>query len=134
MEANELRIGNIVKSNTKSVFIIGEIYKTFDESYSLKMFDDKGYYNCPVLDASPVPLTKEILLECRFQKVEYIGFYEYWIMLNNYLISIYEDKDKPDKFYFMVNTNQSRGMETIHQIQNLCFTLTGKELDVSKII
>lgn len=114
IKANELRIGNIVKSNVgnpeSNDWVIIELHH-------LIHIHDGNY-----LGYEPIPLTEEWLLKFGFKEVScdkffkddfavYFGWYEQ--------ISIYND----DQFL--------RNLIYIHQLQNLYFALTGEELTIN---
>jgi hypothetical protein len=55
---------------------------------------------------------------------------EYQISIDNYIITL---KVTDVSIYFMVNWAQSKEIEFVHQLQNLIYELTNKELEVSKL-
>lgn len=152
MNANELRIGNLVKINndllpeTKgqvySVYGINERFdKEFPESANVVSLRHESRntryvrtYNQFDEFVEPIPLTEEWLVKFGFEKVNdnfmTIESYHYenkncWI----YLIA--------DGFELELNTlsernNLCRTYKYVHQLQNLYFALTGEELTISE--
>ncbi len=103
MKNTELRIGNLVYAlkSTPDPVVIGNDYNIyFDRDYS------------------PIPLTQEWLLNFGFEcRVVYGN--NHW--LNNRIL-IFEDKK--GKFEFAWGLK----IKSVHQLQNIHFALTGKEL------
>ena len=130
LEANELRIGNIINSKLLGTshliqgFIIRNkkehLYTDLQESYS------------DLEDWQGVKATEEELLKIGFEKVFDGNYKRYQINLletNIYL------RPSLDKWYFgFVNKGQDceisdcYELEFVHEIQNLIFSLTKKEL------
>lgn len=104
IQANELRIGNLVMYN--------------------------GYYRQIVslnlgteVNAKPIELTEEILLKCGFIKDEF----DQWG--NDSRLGFFQAEDFEG--YLMIwGDSVIRHCEHLHQLQNLYFALTGKELKI----
>ena len=76
---------------------------------------------------SPMPLTEELLIKCGFKKINHIHGYSFWAMdrKNGYpKIDIYESRTE----YMGYSVKH---VQYLYQIQNLYFTLTGKELEIN---
>ncbi len=109
MKANELRIGNLV---TDSIGIV-EIGKNAKIEFS-------DIYN-------PIKLTEDILLKCGFSNgkqinkkyFKHIGIPGGIFLGNNYANYKY--------------TNIIIEINSLHQVQNFYFALTGNELNVTKL-
>lgn len=125
MEAKELRIGNIVcnksAENTESVVcgISNQGMIRFD-------YNIRSWYE--LRDIEPISLTEEWLLKFGFENIgvnfQYNGIsiwfssYSKCFQLRYCLIGSYFERK--------IN------IEHVHQLQNLYFTLTGKELEYEK--
>lgn len=122
MKANELRIGNWVNSLFCYV-IVKEIYQ--DNKIAVR-YESRKQEVLPIKDFNPVPLTPETLKMCGF---------------------VYDSEDNGDSLaesYVLDKLVWSVGLkemyynneplphiEYLHQLQNLVFALTGKELKVN---
>jgi hypothetical protein len=108
MKTTDLRIGNLVLSKGVPVQIEEIMWETV--RYCFGEF--------PIDYVEPIPLTKEWLLKFGFEfRVVYGN--NFWT-LNNILI--FEDKN--GNFEYSVGLK----IQSIHQLQNLYFALTNKEL------
>lgn len=137
MNANELRIGNYYQDR------FGNCHKI--ETLSKSIFVDEYYdRGTPIGAMIPIPLTEEILLKAGFEKNDYTRFPTF--KLNRIEITNVEffDEDKDGKefsfkqwrisglystdlFYFK---SYSPNIESVHQLQNLFFALTGEEIKI----
>jgi hypothetical protein len=126
MKANELRIGNLVNSQ-RGISRIVEISNT-EISYVHFQIPDEEIGLWEDGKVEPIPLTADWLLKFGFEKEKYPDCFVY------------------DNFVVFVNTGTVIGMpigklyvstglvsytvplEYVHQLQNLYFALTGKEL------
>lgn len=111
MKASELRIGNLVQDKTGNVKTISG-----DTIAEIDGFDDR-------LLIEPIQLTEEWLLK--------FGFNERLIDKKHnvlqYFINSFEVVNIRNIFYFHYPNTIS--VESVHQLQNLYFALTGKELE-----
>jgi len=117
MKANEIRVGNI---------FIGYDDKLF--SWGLKEFsfiEPDVNISIDEIIKSPVVVSEEILLKVGFEKV-----------LNKYTL---KTCDKPFIIIFLDNSFKyddlrfETAVNNLHQLQNIYFALTGKELDTSNL-
>ena len=132
MEASELRIGNLVMANVDNDIIqlrVDEILWFDHLGYTLRMWVGKNReskIDLPLHSAEPIPLTDELLLRCGLDKV---GLF-------------YVSKDvPPSPFRFLLGKVEGYcyieyrqrivKIMYLHQLQNIYFSLTGKELDVT---
>lgn len=143
MNANELRIGNLVECK-----VFGDTYTDRFPHYGKNVFPvfsackyfvkiDIGFdalRKVEIHEVKPIPLTEEWLLKFGFKKV------------NDNFITIeshhYENKNCwiyliADGFELELNTlsernNLCRTYKYVHQLQNLYFALTGEELTISE--
>lgn len=110
MKASELRIGNYLNGR-KGPVTVTEIR----ENNRVKIKENPS--NFTVGDCLlPIPLTEEWLLKFGFKNGSYF-------ILNNVIIY----KDYNDKYRYEYNYGQL-WVKHVHQLQNLYFALTGKEL------
>lgn len=114
MESKELRVGNV--------------YKWYaDGTYYYYKVEEKDFMSDNLKNFEPVELTDEVLLKCGFKKVDDYEFYfptdtisftyniaNKYISINDYNIQDFELKVK-----------------YLHQLQNLYWCLTGKELEIN---
>ena len=110
MEANELRIGNVVYYiSTKK-----ELLTHLIDLPTLKRIEKGNKYNI----FKPIPLTEEILLKCGYIKQEgrYFLCTDAIMQLERYI---------DESIYHSILAIE---VKYLHQLQNLYFELTGKEL------
>jgi len=120
MRANELRIGNLIKySETGMNFMVYEIANT---GYRVKNEHEDTWIEEWQFDG--IQLTVEWLIKFGFTK--YMSDKEYWASVDNYIIRLSLN------FEFYVNDAQVKIIKTVHELQNLIFALTGKELEFLK--
>lgn len=121
IDAKELRIGNYIQLRNKFVMAGGipNIHKLLipGEQYAVE-----------VEEFVPIPLTEDLLLKCGFKKINHISGYSFFSMerkKSGVNIDIYEA-------YSTIGGNTSvPHIQFLHQLQNLYFALTGKELEVT---
>ena len=122
INAKDLRIGNSVLLGNSSLSVYQIIYDRRN-GYSINSKDYKEDF------FDPIPLTKEILIKCGFHK-----FNNAWVQKdfteNNskFYFSIWnliDDEFKYNSAEFDIEIN------SLHQLQNLYFALTGEELEIN---
>jgi hypothetical protein len=141
MKANELRIGNLLNK--------GDLIESFEDGTSVLIkkgsvikvnsISGKGinnyiddYGHCPVSEwydlkgYSPIPLTEGWLLKLGFTKERDTVFEK--IIINNRLFTIIQHGFT--KTYTYPSQNSVTSIQHVHQLQNLYFALTGKELEI----
>ena len=105
MDIKNLRVGNwveIIQPNK-------EVYTTIQPScFSVEI---KKFYN-------PIPLTEEWLLKFGFKNIKFK--YE----INNFIIWL----DPRSTYYYLNYEGGNIEIKYVHELQNLYFALTGKEL------
>ena len=126
MEAKELRIGNLIyeKNNmyenaSFEVIEVGLIHLK-------EIKDDLRDY----IVQKPIPLTEEWLLKFGFEDNDIKGYY------TNESLNINYDWNNTEGRYYYIDFNKisqlliksSQHIKSVHQLQNLYFALTGKEL------
>jgi hypothetical protein len=136
VKARELRIGNILSETDRK----GRVhYVTMTNEFIGEMELEPGLWD-------PVPLTAKILEKCGFKKHKdesgHIVFYELSLGnqlaphgSNHYVFSGLLFPENPNTLIpvaFTVNDFWgSRKIENLHELQNLFFALTGKELQIN---
>lgn len=126
MEAKELRIGNYVYA----------LDEDFNESFLKVDLNDICNIECDPDMFNPVPLTEEILLKCGFEYKK--GILRIDISQDTYLkgnlnnfefhMAICEKLEFCDEVTDIVSL---KPIKHLHQLQNLYFALTGKELEIN---
>lgn len=120
MEANELRIGNYIQFGGNfckvSELQDGCFYVKHHSGFSMK---NTSY------ELKPIPLTEEVLLKCGFEKSS-LGYFT--IFCGSNVMSVYCF----DEFSRVKIVSQTICcVNYLHQLQNLYFALTGKELQLN---
>ena len=113
MEANELRIGNLVE-------YLGEFKEVLgmdEETVFLKNTVSVNYLDLD--EISPILLTKEWLLNFGFDKIGVNFDFKNFVLWGNCLDS---------KVSFRLLDNEKIEIKHVHQLQNLYFALTNNEL------
>lgn len=124
IKANELRIGNWVYGSSGKKLIKIDYIK-FDR-IGMRLIGE-GYaglisesYEETIAFSKPIPLTEEILLKCGFEKESDAYTYKYFELSYD--------------FYCAVNSCEytiGEKINSVHQLQNLYFALTGEELKIN---
>lgn len=120
INANELRLKNLVL-NDKSICEINHIYGMDFINCSLKT-KQGNYINAHYELIEPIPLTEEWLKNAGFikEKKEEVQFYQGYDKGN---FHVFEDKGS---IYY--SADWWIELKSVHQLQNLFFALTNKEL------
>lgn len=130
MEANELRLGNLVHDKEGKVIKVQIIF----EEWVNDLRYDCDFY---VEELQPIPLTEELLIKC--------GFEVTWNGREMYFVAV------KDRFHLCASMHgthwaySSGGYDaefndfeveslSLHQLQNLFFILTGNELEIKQVI
>ena len=111
IQANELRIGNYIKYQDNLNFIV-----------ELEDFSDLYLGEDDIEDYHPILITQQRLIDLGFED---IGTYEYQINDDLIMENEYTDKGSWNFFYDNIHLTE---IKHIHQLQNLYFAITGKEL------
>jgi hypothetical protein len=122
LKLNELRIGNFFEIE-RSNQVKKKIKKVCAIRQKNVLLDD-AWYNLDKL--IPVKITAEILLKCGFVKFD-------WITESNIFHSNYF-KGKLDENGFKIfdnNFTNLKPLKYLHELQNLHFDLTEKELEIN---
>lgn len=135
VKANELRIGNLVYLDLKEQYL-KTIVELKHYMASVKYIrTDTGEPHQSMVDyerLEPIPLTQEWLLK--------FGFCRYGNSQNKFLskrvnglrLIIRMDMFDSNRFFFVMNQNWIIDIKSVHHLQNLFFSLTGKELVFSE--
>ncbi len=121
IQANELRIGNWIHNPVQ------EINFQVDLATIGNVARDNGNKNkVPSrLLYQPIPITEEILLKCGFEKKKQRFESKEALLRISYFDSAWHCSIGDDDFGFLFRT-----IKHLHQLQNLYFALTGKELQI----
>ena len=145
LQPNELRVGNIVTHDDYSseLFIVKSIYEEEQEGEEVYIIDTLGGKNegwgNPLELINPIPLTDEILLKCGFERSKsvystFVMKVEAYPLSSNLTLYVYLNESPSATQIRMIQGQNRNGnilsINSVHQLQNLYFALTGKELDV----
>ena len=136
ISANELRIGNIVKDADGNICTIRSIdsersytYKNVIYIGTASVFIHKynGTTGKWIESLSPIHLTEELLLKCGFTDIS--SYKDFRLVINE---DLYIDVSlrKNVNAYVSVSEIDIINVIYLHQLQNLYFAITGKELEV----
>lgn len=134
----ELRIGNLVSLSGSLILTVYEIHEDCFYAKDAKGSSFKNTWS----DLQPIPLSEEVLLKCGFEKieVEVDDYYDcsYEKQLNSDVFISYADDFSCSLFGDKCDSLKAYGVlpdwhstNTVHGLQNLCYILTGEELEVS---
>lgn len=137
IKANELRLDNWYSN--------GEKHYTLETSSFMDFLNEAQVNNGDVINIFPIPLTPEILEKCGFEKeITNEPYVEYWWLrlgYNDWEQDFFLQLTDPDAEMDMCNIFSRDNPESncqilnmpryLHQLQNLYFALTGKELQYS---
>jgi hypothetical protein len=125
MEANELRVGNWIINPFGGKGTVESIHLD-----SVKLKESNSFV--PLVHCKPIQLTDEILLKCGFKKGD-----EYYLSPSDYSTEGFVDMMcfNLKECEFIIDMSQYSGysvsIKHLHQLQNLYFALTGKELQIT---
>lgn len=141
IQANELRIGNLIKFSD-CVYTIRDLNEntqnTLDngvnaigisriqEIRSYEILTNGKLYTFNNID--PVPLSEEILLKCGFSKIGNSGLVGGITYQDDNMTLLF---GQGDVVYFHVDTRYM-SINSLHQLQNLYFILNNKELEINE--
>ncbi|CAB4127923.1 hypothetical protein UFOVP105_2 [uncultured Caudovirales phage] len=125
LKANELRLGNLIKVSCPNSYLIQSKERTV-EKCNIHHLEDIANENVKWM-YEPIELTEEWLLNFGFVKDEEIGYR--WCLEWEKCIIIAYDLD--DKCIRVSDTWEFGKRDFVHQLQNLYFSLTGVELELS---
>lgn len=123
IQSSDLRLGNVVldaDGRYNSVVEIKQYFVVLNRSKSM----EERYI--PLESLRPVPLTEEVLLKCGFERPGH--------SFNGEIFHLSEWDDFPLHWCVAMNKNGAilvEKMKYLHELQNLVYALTGKELVVN---
>lgn len=127
IKPNELRLGNYVAVKNHGEEVIGKVFAINENLISV----DGGNNNYDYHLLEPIPLSEEILLKCGFEKEIIPRAFGVHNIYYDKIIAIHEIEtfewrvyDESDEYAINVE------LKSIHQLMNLYFSITGKELEV----
>lgn len=124
INANELRIGNYVSDNFASDSFFAQVKKLdFTRCHY-------GNFHSCYSDLKPIPITEEWLLKLGFENT-YNSDFQNKYELNSDRSVIHVSFKTNEPVYVYVNNSYLRYTIHIHQLQNLYFALTQKELTLN---
>lgn len=125
MEANELRIGNLIYGVSDRVERITYLTERLVKTNLLKL--DAESQILSFKDIEPIPLTEEWLLKFGFEIQVFTLTKRYKSKCGNLLLYI-----MPDNVVFANGVINDIRLEPVHQLQNLYFALTNEELTIKQ--
>lgn len=136
MKAEELRIGNYIKIDSGIGKVVSLMSNTFcnecaNDDYNITIeMEDGTFREEEEVKVEGIPLTEEILLNCGFEYVnpdnKAIGMLSPDDGRGNRNRIMYFDTN----FRMILNTWNYRPINYIHEVQNLYFAITNKELNI----
>ena len=137
IKANELRIGSWVQFKDPCVVrgipdtLYGTVNMLYGNVISVHCESNGTFYDSSAIkvDLQPIILTEELLLKCGFRKLKLEGYDVHFKYthpkLHSSITAIYNAD------FSMKLDDVARGIKSLHQLQNLCFALTGQELEIT---
>lgn len=131
-ELNELRIGNLISWHDGFGGVVtGLVYEVLADKVAISPAvpegkeGGQGFMGIKGID--PIPLTPEWLERCGFKRMN-AG----WINDSGSLSFYDKDSETGNGVYKMEygTRNYAAGFLYLHQLQNLCFALTGEEIEI----
>lgn len=129
MDARELRIGNWYKNKSNDVKLMYQQITYFEDAHYVSVY------------CEPIPITEEWLLRFGFEKIQE-GFFESFVIKYWNNIKTVESKiklsleclgDGETGIYYIaiwIGADSVVHLYYVHQLQNLYFALTGKDLTI----
>lgn len=124
IKANDLRIGNIVHADNSEIWT--PEYNGSLVTVSIDEFQDI-YFNENLY--SPIYITDDLLKKMGFIWNESI---KHWIITwGKNGVHFIKFDEHYNKFAFQLGKHHYRVLDYVHQLQNLFYSLTGKELEIT---
>lgn len=134
VEANELRVGNLVHRNdyVSDLFQIRSISQDRIHAINVVEIDvvNNTIYSsdCTLSELEPIPLTEEWLLKFGFSVSDQPSWNVYEI--GEWFILLMEKRDTKIILGALADNIPDVEIKFVHQLQNLYFALTGAELPI----
>lgn len=140
LKAIELRSGNLFMNELGHLDTISAYY-----IHELEMFNNNPKYRSISKHFKPVVFNEELFLDLGFKKLNHLGMFVYVLYIDEWLNF---EADLKHGTFHLVSGQENNDLnidvgsytvyrlieiEFIHQLQNLYFALTGKELTHQKI-
>lgn len=133
MEANELRLSNIVDYNGVNfkIYSVRSPEPNADDYYNDKSIItiwNNGLADVCIDDLNPIPLTEEWLIKFGFEKTK-----GYVFKIDKF--SLFDHNYDQGNLFLKLNSQNVPliNIKYVHQLQNLYFALTGKELPTTNL-
>lgn len=122
IDVKELRIGNWVSGKNDPEMKVVSISNGSVELRFNGVGEDYGDWYYDDDELKPIPLTPEILEKCGFK---YLKEQNVWFRdgMNEYLTLHYNG-------FCVYESTKKRIIKSLHELQNLYFSLTGKEIEI----
>lgn len=126
-QANEFRIGNLVKHPHADAWM--KVLEIGQTCVSIGVYKIEDVLRPE--DIAPIPITAKILEKCGFEKGSNIFDLpnEFFISYNAAGLYLQVEKEKEFKSDYVCERLLLPHIKYLHQLQNLVFLLTGKELE-----
>lgn len=118
INAKELRIGNWVYGVSDRVETIASISESSCQTSLIGVEN-----STPLENLSPIPITEDILLKLGFGVSDRTSKYKIWMTSKDEEFGLIQNSAGFTTYY-----NQKTKYAYVHQLQNIFFDLTGKEL------
>lgn len=140
MEPTELRIGNLLMFRDKKIVEVSNLGNTFE---TIELVNGLRYGSDDIEDCNPIPITGQLLIDFGFKKLNHLGMFVYVLYIDEWLNF---EIDLKHSTFHLVSGQENNDfnvdigsytvyrlieIEFIHQIQNLYYSLTTKELSLS---
>ena len=124
LKANELRINNLLYDNLGRIIKVSEIR----EEHIIFYLSNNSKIKHTINSFKPIPLTEEWLLKFGFEKKKWKAKNSIYFELDKIEILLQDSYYKKGVTYFNSNLLFEYFPKYIHQLQNIYFALTNKEL------
>lgn len=126
---NELRIGNyfLLNGGLHQVSMVNGTHNG-DAAVGYEEAGDQSLHTCPLAQVQPVPLNDELLQQAGFRFHPYFQFWQKIESGNGELSEL--DIDRDYNVIDFMRRPVVKGIASLHQLQNIFYTLKGRELNV----